>query len=103
MDMGRIDDEKLEERSVYFGPSIKNKCFFQLKETNFHQQCLQSNSDTEDSTGLRIYSASHVAIRFLALYSDLLADKVVGEIGCGWVHVCIIALLLIVCNLELGQ
>lgn len=85
METHSYHDDQLEERSVYFGHVIKNKSFFQLRESIFHFQCLQSNSDCEDSTGLRIYSASHVAIRFIASNSDFLSDKIVGEIGCGLV------------------
>ncbi|RQM29550.1 hypothetical protein B5M09_000547 [Aphanomyces astaci] len=40
--------------------------FYQYGSANYNQMCLTSNSDNQDSTGLRVYSGAHVMARFLA-------------------------------------
>lgn len=50
----------------------------QFKGSIFHQKCLQVNSQTCDSTGLRLHGGTHVAVRML--YQYLTGESNIGHI-----------------------
>ncbi len=66
----------------FFGRSIGTIDIAQLTYGKFQQECASENFN-KDSTGLRLYSGAHVAIRLLVYYSEMLAAKSVVELGCG--------------------
>lgn len=72
---------QLEE--AYFGERLGNKWLYQISAQQFQLECLSTNLTAGDSTGLRAYSGSHVAIRLLSAYPFLLKDKNIAELGCG--------------------
>jgi hypothetical protein len=75
----------------YFGSIIGNISFYQLPSIEFYSACSSSQTNkvecdlliSHDSTGLRIYSGAHVAIRLLQHYSYLLLNHRTIELGCG--------------------
>jgi hypothetical protein len=73
-----VDDE-------YFGPNIGNVGIIQRSRLCHHNDCLAQNSQSDDSTGLRVYSASHILLRFLCSNEcdPLVRLKSVVELGCG--------------------
>ena len=66
-----------------FGHQLGEKFVFQLSAAEFQLQCLSTNRSAGDSTGLRVYSGSHVAIRLLLHFSDFIDNKHVIELGSG--------------------
>ena len=82
-----MDDEGLviEHSLVEFGENIPPQYVYQLVSAKYHTKCLQVNSQTSDSTGLRVYAGAHVLIRFLGSEHGraLLLDQDVVELGCG--------------------
>ena len=78
------DQGRIQQSLIDLGPVLKEKTFFQFKPSSYQDKCLQINSDDDDSTGLRMYSAAHVLVRTIALNPTLFEDKDVCEIGCGY-------------------
>lgn len=78
-----VDNVFLEEE--YFGPIIGSHAFFQLRRTEYYDQCLAKNSIDNDSTGCRVYQGAHVLIRFLACEwgQQLMKGKRILEVGAG--------------------
>ena len=66
-----------------FGDRLGDKFVYQLPPVEFQLQCLSSNSLAGDSTGLRVYSGSHVAIRQLIHFPEFVQGKRVVELGSG--------------------
>ena len=66
-----------------FGDVVGTVGMYQLSAQQFQLECLASNLSVGDSTGLRAYSGSHVAVRFLAKHTSLVEGKSLIEIGCG--------------------
>lgn len=73
--------------SAYFGDRLADQWVYQLSAQEFQLQCLSSNRDAGDSTGLRVYSGCHVAIRLLISLPELIDGKSIVELGSG-VGVC---------------
>ena len=69
--------------AIDFGPAVGTKSIVQFSGGAFHNACLQENSKVDDSTGLRIHSGAHVAIRFLLKNPQLVSNQCVCELGCG--------------------
>lgn len=69
--------------AIDFGPTVGIKSIVQFSGGAFHNACLQANSKVDDSTGLRIHSGAHVAIRFLLKYPLLVSNQRICELGCG--------------------
>ncbi|KAF0694422.1 Aste57867_14719 [Aphanomyces stellatus] len=77
-------DDAVAAEEVEFGDA-GTYAFFQYRQAGYNQMCLSSNSETQDSTGLRVYSGAHVLTRFLGSVDGraLLDGQRVVEIGCG--------------------
>jgi predicted nicotinamide N-methyase len=69
--------------TIDFGPFSGITDIIQLSGEAFQCACLQANSMTDDSTGLRIHGGAHVAVRFLLRHPHLIDDMKVCEVGCG--------------------
>lgn len=69
--------------AIDFGPGIGIKEIVQYAGGAFHNACLQANSKVDDSTGLRLHSGAHVAIRFLIKNPQLISNQHICEVGCG--------------------
>ena len=76
-----MSEENPELESEYFGPIVENLALYQLPFAAFNASC--ANNRENDSTGLRIYSGGHVAIRLLLKFSFMTERKKVIELGCG--------------------
>lgn len=76
-----MDLSALEEAD--FGNLVGIQSLYQLPYQQFQLECLSANLAKGDSTGLRAYSGSHVAIRCLAVFRELVQDRTVVELGCG--------------------
>ncbi|ETW01786.1 hypothetical protein H310_06367 [Aphanomyces invadans] len=74
----------IAEETVEFGDA-GTYSFFQYGSADYNHMCLTSNSASQDSTGLRVYSGAQVMARFLASADGLalLRGKRVIELGCG--------------------
>ena len=68
---------------VYYGEILGEQDLYQLSYQALQEECHSSNLDNGDSTGLRAYSGSPVAVRFLAQYPSLISGKNIVEIGSG--------------------
>jgi 2-polyprenyl-3-methyl-5-hydroxy-6-metoxy-1,4-benzoquinol methylase len=77
----KFEMEQFEE--VYFGERVGKRRIYQYCERAFYQCCLQENSVSSDSTGLRIYAGAQVFIRLMERYCDLFERKKICELGCG--------------------
>lgn len=74
---------KSDLEDAYFGEKVGNRMLYQIPAQQFQLECLSTNLDAGDSTGLRAYSGSHVQIRLGVSYPHLFDGKNVIEIGCG--------------------
>lgn len=72
-----------ELEDAYFGEKIGTKKLYQISAQQFQLECLSTNLNAGDSTGLRTYSGSHVQVRLAASFPHLLDGKNVVELGCG--------------------
>lgn len=78
-----VENVFLEEED--FGPEVGRHSLFQMRRTEYYDQCLAKNSADFDSTGCRVYQGAHVLIRFLACNwgRQLTEGKRVLELGAG--------------------
>lgn len=79
-------DEYIVLEETYFGPKLSfNHAYLVSKfGRNFKSFALSSDPTTGDSTGLRLYTGGHVAVRFVHhVAPDLLEYRAVIELGCG--------------------
>ena len=69
-----FDDEAIlntYQSDIYFGLQVGTVSMKQVSPVDYNNRCLSINSKTSDSTGLRVYTGSHVALRCLGhLYAD---------------------------------
>ena len=74
--------------SVYFGENVGWLSIFQLEYGNFNDVCAVKYYNRDgisevDNTGLRLYSGTHVGIRFVLSLPHFVKDKSICELGCG--------------------
>lgn len=71
--------------SEFFGDRVGFIDIAQLPYSAFQNECSSANTNNahKDSTGLRLYSGAHVAIRLMVFYSKLLEGRRIVELGCG--------------------
>jgi hypothetical protein len=72
---------RLEESD--FGEVLGHRSLYQISAQDHHSECLTSNRTAGDSTGLRVYAGSHLIVRFLVQYNELMNGKSIMELGCG--------------------
>lgn len=71
--------------NVYFGAKVGELPVLQLGVSDHYQACLTRNEllSDGDNTGMRVYMAAHILIRFFVQQKEILKDSYICELGCG--------------------